>query len=370
MTATTDNHELRALVQELAMFGLGNTTGLVRVEATNRIAARMSALLTRTEAGAECEVCRGAGTIDETLGGYAFSNPKATCPDCDGLGEYARTEADEAATVGAEEWREVAGTGGAYSVSDRQRVRNNRTGKYLSTRSRAGAGYVKCDLHVNGDTRQTTLHRVVAEAFVDNPHGYTEVNHLDGDKTNNLPSNLEWCDRSRQTKHSFYELGQVVHKVQATPVSGEGPVLTFPSIEMAARHGFKSAHIYSCLNGVNKSHGGHYWESLPHPQDASAGDAVPTQGETDCPPHDIEVNVLSKDYEAGFKAGMEFEASHRLLPELTQVGDGVATLREALRKIYEWEPYDAMSYGARRIAAQALNDYDAALQQTAGGGRE
>ena len=48
-----------------------------------------AALLARTEAGAdECEVCKGAGTVDEMLGGYAFSNPKATCPECDGLGEY------------------------------------------------------------------------------------------------------------------------------------------------------------------------------------------------------------------------------------------------------------------------------------------
>lgn len=34
-----------------------------------------------------CETCGGEGTIDERLGGYSFSNPAATCPDCDGTGE-------------------------------------------------------------------------------------------------------------------------------------------------------------------------------------------------------------------------------------------------------------------------------------------
>ena len=34
-----------------------------------------------------CETCQGSGKIDERLGGYSFSNPSATCPDCDGLGE-------------------------------------------------------------------------------------------------------------------------------------------------------------------------------------------------------------------------------------------------------------------------------------------
>ena len=35
----------------------------------------------------ECETCKGLGTINERLGGYAFSNPAAKCPDCGGLGE-------------------------------------------------------------------------------------------------------------------------------------------------------------------------------------------------------------------------------------------------------------------------------------------
>jgi len=36
----------------------------------------------------ECDTCSGSGKVDETLGGYHFSNPSATCPDCDGCGEW------------------------------------------------------------------------------------------------------------------------------------------------------------------------------------------------------------------------------------------------------------------------------------------
>lgn len=39
------------------------------------------------------------------------------------------------------------------------------------------------------------VHRLVAEALVDNPHRYTEVDHIDNDKHNNCVSNLRWCDR-------------------------------------------------------------------------------------------------------------------------------------------------------------------------------
>lgn len=39
--------------------------------------------------------------------------------------------------------------------------------------------------------------------FIPNPSGLTEINHIDGNKDNNHVSNLEWCTRSHNVKHSF-----------------------------------------------------------------------------------------------------------------------------------------------------------------------
>jgi hypothetical protein len=48
---------------------------------------------------------------------------------------------------------------------------------------------------------------------------------------------------------------------------------------------------------------------------------APEETETNCPPHEEEINILSKNYEAGFMAGMEFEAKHRLLSEDAETGE-------------------------------------------------
>jgi DNA-binding transcriptional regulator YiaG len=64
-----------------------------------------------------------------------------------------------------------------------------------------GAGYRAIGTKVNGRQRTLYVHRLVAAAFIDKPEGRDEVNHLDGDKTNNSVSNLEWVTRRENQVH-------------------------------------------------------------------------------------------------------------------------------------------------------------------------
>ena len=65
-----------------------------------------------------------------------------------------------------------------------------------------GTGYLKLLLRYEDSVVNKYVHRLVAEAFIPNPCGYPEVNHIDGDKSNNCAANLEWCDSKWNKQHA------------------------------------------------------------------------------------------------------------------------------------------------------------------------
>ncbi len=105
-------------------------------------------------------------------------------------------------------WRDIAGYEGLYQVSNLGRVKSlERTtkrfngfkvceykdGNKILKQSKNYKGYLFVGLCKNGKEKKYKVHRLVAEAFIDNPNNLPQVNHKNENKECNISNNLEWC---------------------------------------------------------------------------------------------------------------------------------------------------------------------------------
>lgn len=90
-------------------------------------------------------------------------------------------------------WKDIPGWEGLYQVSNLARVRSIFRYKKIIKPYIDKWGYFEVNLYRNKKTTHKKLHRLVAEAFIDNPNNKPCVDHIDTNKLNNLPYNLRWC---------------------------------------------------------------------------------------------------------------------------------------------------------------------------------
>ena len=160
-----------------------------------------------------------------------------------------------------ENWLPV-GEAQQYLVSDFGRVKKGV--RALSQHLNQG-GYPRVSL---GTARGRFVHRLVALAFIGPPPtDKHEVNHIDGRKTNNFASNLEWVTRSENHIHAYRILGRKNASSgkpawNAKPLEAllNGVVIhRFPNSYAAKALGFNPGRIRSCASGDGTTHRGMVW---------------------------------------------------------------------------------------------------------------
>lgn len=107
-------------------------------------------------------------------------------------------------------WKDIPGFEGLYQASNLGRVKNVKPykskGYYynkIKTPLQGGHVYHLISLYREGKPKTMQYHRAIALAFLPNPENKAEVNHKDGNKTNNVLSNLEWVTNSENGKHAY-----------------------------------------------------------------------------------------------------------------------------------------------------------------------
>ena len=91
-------------------------------------------------------------------------------------------------------WKDIPNWETYYEINENGEVRNKLTGNYIKGDIN-NTGYYRVCLYHKSKRQRFFRHRLVAQLFIPNPNNYTEVNHIDGDKSHNFKENLQWCDR-------------------------------------------------------------------------------------------------------------------------------------------------------------------------------
>lgn len=184
-----------------------------------------------------------------------------------------------------EEWRDIEGFIGYYQVSNYGRVRGLdryikvdkqgdltlHKGRIMKLTKRIGrpnekTSYVVVNLRKNGKSYVRPVHRLVAKAFLDNPLNLPTVNHKDGDKGNNLVTNLEWASYSDNNKHA---LETNLRQPRGIPIAqfnlNHILIQTYRSASEASRiTGLDRGSICHCLRHRRDSYAGFIWEYIDH----------------------------------------------------------------------------------------------------------
>ena len=157
----------------------------------------------------------------------------------------------------SEVWRDIIGYEGIYQVSNKgnvfsieRMVQGRECGGITLKPKHRRDGYLHVGLYRNGKMKNKLIHRLVLEAFVENPNNLPEVNHKDEDKANNNVENLEWCTSRYNTNHGTL-IERISKKVRAVNVE-TGEVVEFNSTQEAGRKGYDNTAVSKSCRGVYK----------------------------------------------------------------------------------------------------------------------
>lgn len=145
-------------------------------------------------------------------------------------------------------------------VSNNGRILSRKSGKWRELKPYSNnRGYLRVSI---GHDKHESIHRLVAETFIPNPENKEQVNHKDGNKLNNIVSNLEWCTMSENIIHG-YQTGLIRprSKGKSIRIIETGEIYESETMCAKAIRGIPSG-VSNCINGHTLSYKGYHFELI------------------------------------------------------------------------------------------------------------
>ena len=184
-----------------------------------------------------------------------------------------------------EVWKDIEGYEGLYQISNEGRVKSlprkwicgdrNSTRKHdgiIMKQSKDEKGYKMVCLSKDGKAITKKVHKLVGNAFLENPNNLPQINHKDENKENNLvfinedgsvdydKSNLEWCTLEYNVRYGT-RTERTSKKVYQYTIEGE-LVKIWDSTAECGRNGFSQTKVSDCCNGGYFSHSRGKWRNV------------------------------------------------------------------------------------------------------------
>lgn len=147
-----------------------------------------------------------------------------------------------------EKWKDIKGYESLYQISNYGRVKNKLTKRILRP-SISVSKHLSVILCKNGKTKNFSVHRLVAKAFIPNPENKPCIDHIDGIGLNNFVENLRWCTHK---ENNNYPLAKERKQQPRTLIEGYSPkdnskIVSFNSYKEANEKGFNTGMIRSSV---------------------------------------------------------------------------------------------------------------------------